>query len=63
MAHSPKIKRLVDEGMIVGDPEQLHPDLKEKLEGLTDEEITHLINVKKKLGDDHTSGPNLGILI
>jgi len=63
MEHHPNVKRLADEGMIVGAPEDLHPDLKKKLEDLSDDEITHLINVKKKLGDEHTNGPKLGIII
>jgi len=56
MALSPKLQALVHAGLVKGDPETLSPDLLARIESLSDDEITHIIAAKAKLGDDHTGG-------
>ena len=63
MALSPKLKSLANAGLIPGDPEQLTDEMKDKIETLSEEEITHLIAVKHKLGISDQDGGNLGVCV
>ncbi len=47
-----KLQKLVDAGL-VSDPDKLTPEIKARIETLSDEEITHMVSVKGKLGSDH----------
>ncbi|HJW33653.1 MAG TPA: aroma-sacti cluster domain-containing protein [Holophagaceae bacterium] len=53
MTPSEKIQRLVNAGIIKGDPAQLTAEMQARLGALSDAEITHLISVKAQLGDDN----------
>ena len=53
MTPQEKIQRLVNAGIIKGDPAQLTPEMQKRIGNLSEAEITHLISVKSQLGDDH----------
>lgn len=53
MSQQEKIQRLVNAGIIKGDPSKLTPELLKRLGSLSEAEITHIISAKAQLGDDH----------
>lgn len=60
---SAKIQALVHAGLIsAADAKKLPKDLRDRIESLSEAEITHLSAVKAKLGD-HPKGPNAMIFI
>ena len=41
---------------VIKDAKQLSPDMANKINALSSDEVTHLISVKSKLGDDDLQG-------
>ncbi len=55
---SSKVQALIHAGLIsVADAKKLPKDLQDRIESLSDAEITHLCAAKAKLGE-HAKGPN-----
>lgn len=60
---SAKVQALVHAGLIsAADAKKLPKDLLERLESLSEAEITHLSSAKAKLGEHH-KGPNAMMII
>lgn len=58
---SAKLQTLIKAG-VVTDHEKLTPEMLSRIETLTDEEITHMIAIKEKLGVEHIQA-NQGFIL
>ena len=43
---------------LIKDPSKVSPDMQAKINALTNDEVTHLISVRAKLGDDDIQSHN-----